>query len=235
MIRHLFSSNDNSITQTDIVMLLTPRIVRTHELTPEDVSPIHIGTAQNMGISGPPPLIAPIKRPTAETAPESDLEGTHRPDPDADNSAERFLPDLASLYDANVNIAGSDAQIVATGGPYTVPVSISGASQVAALSLNLIFDPSVVRVQTIKEGNFMHQGDADVTFAQNVDTDQGRIELALTRTGDLPGASGSGVLAEIVFKPVAPGSATLSPSGLGLTSGGVPLTLDFSSTTVNVR
>ena len=46
-------------TQTDIVMLLTPHIVRTHELTAEDLSPIYIGTQQNLGLGGPPPLIAP--------------------------------------------------------------------------------------------------------------------------------------------------------------------------------
>ncbi len=39
-------------------MLLTPRIVRTHELTLPDVSPIFIGTQQNLGLGGPPPLIA---------------------------------------------------------------------------------------------------------------------------------------------------------------------------------
>src|SRR6185436_6061733 len=34
IIKQLFSSNDQNVQQTDIVMLLTPRIVRTHELTP---------------------------------------------------------------------------------------------------------------------------------------------------------------------------------------------------------
>ena len=53
------SSNDNSISQTDIVMLLTPHIVRTHELRQQDVNPIYIGTQQNLGLGGPPPLIAP--------------------------------------------------------------------------------------------------------------------------------------------------------------------------------
>ena len=45
--------------QTDIVMLLTPHIVRTHELRQQDVNPIYIGTQQNFGLGGPPPLIAP--------------------------------------------------------------------------------------------------------------------------------------------------------------------------------
>ena len=38
-------------------MLLTPRIVRGHELTQQDVSPIHIGTQGNIGATGPPPRI----------------------------------------------------------------------------------------------------------------------------------------------------------------------------------
>ena len=53
------SNNDQQISQTDIVMLLTPHIVRTHELTAEDLAPIYIGTQQNLGLGGPPPLIAP--------------------------------------------------------------------------------------------------------------------------------------------------------------------------------
>ena len=57
--KQFLSDNDQSIEQTDIVMLLTPHIVRTHELTAEDLSPIYIGTQQNLGLGGPPPLIAP--------------------------------------------------------------------------------------------------------------------------------------------------------------------------------
>jgi general secretion pathway protein D len=56
--RQLFTSNDLSSGQTDIVILLTPRIVRTHELTQEDVNPVYIGSQQNLGLTGPPPLIA---------------------------------------------------------------------------------------------------------------------------------------------------------------------------------
>ena len=68
ILKQLFSANDNSIAQTDVVMLLTPRIVRTHELTAKDLSPIYIGTQQNFGLSGPPPLIAPPATPVAEPA-----------------------------------------------------------------------------------------------------------------------------------------------------------------------
>jgi hypothetical protein len=59
VLRTLFGSTSDEINQSDIVMLLTPHIVRTHELTVEDLSSIYIGTQQNVGLGGPPPLIAP--------------------------------------------------------------------------------------------------------------------------------------------------------------------------------
>ena len=57
IVKQLFSANDSTIKQTDIVMLLTPRIIRTHDLTARDLSPIYIGTQSNMSLTGPPPTI----------------------------------------------------------------------------------------------------------------------------------------------------------------------------------
>jgi general secretion pathway protein D len=69
--RQLFTSNDISKGQTDIVILLTPRIIRTHELTQRDIDPLYIGSQQNLGIGGPPPLIAapPVAEPPPATPP----------------------------------------------------------------------------------------------------------------------------------------------------------------------
>jgi general secretion pathway protein D len=58
ILKQLFSNNENSISQTDIVMLLTPHIIRTSEITEADLKPIYIGSQGNLGIGGPPPLIA---------------------------------------------------------------------------------------------------------------------------------------------------------------------------------
>jgi general secretion pathway protein D len=57
ILKQLFSSNDQTIQQTDIVMLLTPHIVRAPEITETDLKPLYIGTQNSLGIGGPPPLI----------------------------------------------------------------------------------------------------------------------------------------------------------------------------------
>ncbi len=56
ILQQLFADNDSNIRQTDIVMLLTPRIVRSHQLSASDLSPIYIGTQANMAVGGPPPI-----------------------------------------------------------------------------------------------------------------------------------------------------------------------------------
>jgi len=69
ILRDLFASNDKEIVQTDIVMLLTPHIVRTHGLTQKDFSPVFVGTQGNLGLAGAPPLIQPPAETAAPRAP----------------------------------------------------------------------------------------------------------------------------------------------------------------------
>ena len=65
VLKQLFSNNDESITQTDVVMLLTPHIVRGPNITESDLRPIYIGSQQTFGINGTPPLLAPPPEPAA--------------------------------------------------------------------------------------------------------------------------------------------------------------------------
>jgi general secretion pathway protein D len=57
-LRQVFSKNSQTRSQIDLIMLLTPHIVRTSEITESDLRPIYIGSQQNLGLGGPPPLIA---------------------------------------------------------------------------------------------------------------------------------------------------------------------------------
>src|SRR4029079_9042898 len=62
LLKQLFSNNDETIAQTDIVMLLTPHIVRAPEITLADLKPLFIGTQNSLGIGG---AAAPLRRPAA--------------------------------------------------------------------------------------------------------------------------------------------------------------------------
>jgi hypothetical protein len=52
VLQQLFSQNDEAITQTDVIMLLTPHVVRGPEITEADLRPIFIGSQQNLALGG---------------------------------------------------------------------------------------------------------------------------------------------------------------------------------------
>ena len=122
------------------------------------------------------------------------------------------------------------------GGPYTVPVSISGASRLSTVSLSITYNPALLRVRSVQEGTFMRQGGAAPAFTNQVDSTTGRIDIAITRPGDQTGAVGSGVLAAILFEPVATGGASVNVAGVGTVAGtGAAAALQFAPAAVVIK
>jgi type II secretory pathway component GspD/PulD (secretin) len=293
VLRSLFGQTSDEVNQSDIVMLLTPHIVRTHELTVSDLSSIYIGTQQNVGLGGPPPLIAPqpVETPDARgaagaaavpsapgapvgapvTAPvpgflsppagtpsnppspsatppagaatvpspgaaPSTPPGVVPPrDPNAPPSAVPGLPEPPTATPAQVIVTPPGTEFRVAGGPYTVPVSVNNASRLSLVTLTVTFNPNILRVRDAKDGTFMRQGGITTTFTPRIDAAAGRVDIAITRTGDRAGASGAGLLAALLFDAVGPGSSTIQVSGVASTPEGAPVPLQFTPVTVTVR
>ena len=238
LIKQLFSSNDTSVAQSDLVMLLTPRIVRTQELTPQDLAPIYIGTSTNLGLSGPTPAINPqgelpaIQDPAAPPVPgAAALPAAPLAAPPAPTGPQGAAPG------SPVATTASGGQIVMSvpspdfrvgGGPYTVPISITNASQLSNVSLTITFNPAVIRVRTVQEGTFMRAGGVNAAFTQQADSARGRVDIAIVRTGDVTGVAGSGMLAALLLEAIAPGPANLAVTATATAPGGGQVGLQYA-------
>ena len=294
VLRSLFGQTTDEISQTDIVMLLTPHIVRTHELTVDDLAPIFIGTQSNVGLAGPPPLImqppepapepgaaaAQPSLPTTTLVPGAAQPGvpgppvaaapgvpptqpppppgtspvptlvtplpsqpavttppgattTAPPGPARDVPAPATPAPAAGVAQVVVSVPGTEFRV--GGGPYTVPLSVSNASRLSVLTLTVTYNPSVLRVRSVQEGSFMTQGGVKAAFSQRADAASGRVDIAVTRTGDQIGASGTGLLAAILFDAVGPGSSMVQISGMASAPDNSQVPLVFGSATVTVR
>ena len=121
------------------------------------------------------------------------------------------------------------------GGPYTVPIAIGNASRLSLMSVSLTYNPALVRVRSVQEGPFFRQGGATQAFNQQNDANAGRVDISVTRTGDQTGASGTGLLAALVFDAVAPGTATFTLTGVAATADGRTVPVTFIPATVTVR
>ena len=262
VIRELFAANNRTVSQTDIVMLLTPRIVRTHELTPDDLGPLFIGTQNNLGLTGPPPLIAvnePAGAPAGAPAPAAAAAAAPvavpapAPAPAAVAPAPvggvptgiAVLPPGSSAVPGTTSVAAAavPSQRAASGqivlsppssefrvgsGPYNVPITITGASQISNVAVTITYNPAVLRIRAVAEGSFMRAGGVNATFTQSPDAANGRVDIAIVRAGDMTGVAGTGLLAALVFEPVTAGQANLTVTATATAPGGAPVPLQFA-------
>jgi len=256
VVKELFAANDKTISQTDIVMLLTPRIIRTHEYTAEDLNPINVGTNQNFGLTGPPPLIeAPPEQapaPPAPAAPAVPPQGIPVPTvpqggapgqvttpapqaaaPQRDITKPATPTALAPAAQVSLTAPAGDVRVA--GGPYMVPVFISGVSQLSTMTVSVTFNPAALRVRQIQEGSFLRQGGVTVTFNNKTDANIGRVDLTFTRVGDVVGASGSGLLASIMFDAVGTGTSQMNVNGTATDPRGSTIPVQFMPISIVVR
>jgi type II secretory pathway component GspD/PulD (secretin) len=264
VIKQLFSANDTAIQQSDVVMLLTPRIVRSRELTASDLGPIYIGTQSNLGLSGPPPLIGatpepapgaataapapplaapgqgpvPAPAPVPSTAPAPAAPETAAPPPGAANANPlapppgAAVPGPTSVSAGQVVISVPGPEFRLGGGPYLVPISITNAAQLSGVTLTVTYNPAVLRLVNVQEGSFMRAGGVNASFTQQPDPVAGRVDIAVVRRGDVTGVAGTGLLAGLLFEPVAAGPANLSVTGSASGPNGSPVSLQFSAVPV---
>ena len=78
VLKQLFSGNDESITQTDIIMLLTPHIVRGPDITEADLRPIYIGSQQTFSARRPAAAAARRPEPAAPPRPRQRRQARRR-------------------------------------------------------------------------------------------------------------------------------------------------------------
>jgi type II secretory pathway component GspD/PulD (secretin) len=306
IIKDLFSANESQVSQTDIVMLLTPHIIRSQGITERNLQSIYIGSAQNPVLGGSPPLLAttgdttgapatpaaqqappittqpygspgaalvggaPVGRPTSQGTPvvppgASPIPGTmmmppaqpaaqapvqaapapvqgaqpaaampagtaaSQPAPAGQPAAAEQVPGMNQVV---VAVPGADWRVGQ--GPYTVALSGANLGRVSTISLTLTYNPTAVRIRSLQEGSFMRMGVPSTAFAHQEDQASGRIDLTITRSGDVIGASGSGTLAAVIFEAVAPGAVNFRVSGVASGPGGT-VPLQFTPAAVTVK
>lgn len=275
VLRSIFGNSDRQIDQTDIVMIITPHIVRGHEMTADDLKPMYVGTQQNVTSGGAPVLISPealaaASAPSGNTVAGGPATGAPAPSVPANapapgqgqemppvvpstpqGAAPRALPIQpvpspgagapAPARSSGLRItvvppaAGPEGSLPAGGGPFTMPIQIADAADVATIALSITYDPAVVRAPTVTQGSFMMMGGVMVTFVPSVNAAAGRIDIALSRPSARTGASGSGLLAAISFTAGAAGSTEFTVTGVATTPAGQSIPMQFAPARVAVR
>jgi general secretion pathway protein D len=202
ILKHLFSDDNRSSDDDEILMILTPHIVRMPEWTKSNLKASYAGSETNVQ----------TKRASQMRAPQ--------PPPAATQPANVQVPAAQTNAQAprNSDQSGKPAQIrfeprnlsLKTGQTMTVGVVVDNVSDLFSIPFLLQYNPAVISVEEVRHGGFLQAGDQEIAIVQKVDNEHGQAIISATRQPNTAGASGTGTIIGIVIKGLAPGTGTLS-------------------------
>jgi general secretion pathway protein D len=122
------------------------------------------------------------------------------------------------------------------GGPFTANLVMQNATDLFAAPMQIKFDPKVLRLDDVVQGNLLSSDGQQVTFTKNILNDTGEATVALNRFSGNGGVTGSGTLVTLSFTTVGRGATNVSIPGFApANSQGQALSSSSPLLTVNVR
>ena len=245
IIGSLFGNNQNRTDDQEVIISLTPRIVRAPKVTEDDLIPLPVGTqavpkvqGATPGLFGPQPE-AETPEPAAATTPTlpsvapgaAEAEATRtstRASPPGSSPTGSFPPPAAAAAAPGAAEAGAVSVLlsppevaVRAGQTGSVAVVVVGAQELEWVELVVTWDPGLAEITEVKPGSLLTLDGAPVAAARTLES--GRARVRFTRS---TGASGSGAVAALTVRGLVPGSGTLTLESVaaGKAGAAVPLT-----------
>ncbi|MFQ5776399.1 MAG: cohesin domain-containing protein [Terriglobia bacterium] len=201
-LRYLFSSERKEEMENEVLIALTPRLVRVPAITPENLRALAVGTDEKVSLprsNGPLPPEA--EAPPAPTAP---LPPTPPGETQPDSSS-------APAVQGPAEIGFQPPQTrVATGERVAVNIVLKNVQNLFAVPFALRFDPAVVELAEVHHGGFLGGGKQPAALVHRVDKETGTAFISLSRPPASGGISGDGALVTLVFRGLAPGRTQLT-------------------------
>jgi general secretion pathway protein D len=198
-LKYIFGQEHKTRDQAEVIIMLTPHIVRMPEITVNDLRGMIVGSETNLRArpnygSPTPPPVAPQPRPQAAVPPVP----TAAPPPTTATVA----------FAAPVTLAAS--------GTTAVDVSINGPN-IVGTDLTLTFDPAAFTIKDVHDGGFLSRDGQVIALVHNIDNTKGTATVSLERSPTAPAVSGTGKLLTLSLEP----GAKKGPSQLRVTQFGV--------------
>jgi len=243
LIKYLFSQETKNRVEAEIIIVITPHIVRLPDFQDSDleslaimgsgISPRFIGKPVQLGNTkgaDSKPAAASATSPPAAVQPTSPAPAVPPP-----STAQQPVESLPVPRLASVKLAASSAE-VSVGGKLTVAVSVENVQDASAAIFAITFSPKALKLVAVQDGGFLSQGGQPSSMTPRIENDNGTATVSITRPAGSPGVSGSGVLANLQFEATGPGitSITFSQASVADTSQ-TPRPTSSSGTQVTVK
>ncbi|MBC3935638.1 general secretion pathway protein GspD [Undibacterium sp. CY7W] len=219
----LFGGNTDDNQKTEIILSITPRIVRNIQRPEASLSEFQAGTDSSFrnrpdsnnssAANAASPLNTNDASKKSGTSPENanKSQATSQPNNGMPNVQGQFLNQVNTGTNTNpqypnIGIVSSNPPKLQWQGPgnikvgdnFSVQLNIQSDQGILNIPLTITYDSKLLQVNDVIEGDFLKQGNAQTTFMSRIDQN-GQIIVSDTRNGDV-GAVTQGTLLSVNFK-----------------------------------
>jgi general secretion pathway protein D len=217
LLGRLFGGKNDQTAKSEIILSITPRLIRNARRPDFALAEFDSGSENMVKISEE--LVFATTTDSKDAVPTlTDSEPT---DPSVSDVAPSIQPTNAALASVpqhtELHLQGPTQ--VKMGQTFTILLNIQPGEPVSGIPLALTFNPGVLEVISVTEGDFLKQGNGATDFSQRIDRNSGQIFASVIRS-DKGGAAKPGNVIAIEFKAISPANAapikvtTVAPSNI---------------------
>jgi general secretion pathway protein D len=219
VMRYLFSADNTEIQEDEVLIVLTPHIVRMPDWNKANLRAMFSGTDTFVGAkrelevraptANPNPQMTPPAAPAQTPAGPLVPAGAPAPAPAGQPTAPGAVPQAQGASGPQIRFEPAALNLTA-GQTATIGVVVENVTDLYSVPMLLQYNPAIISVEEVRHGGFLSGGTQEIAIVQRVDKEHGQAIISATRQPNTPGVNGSGTLLGVVVKALAPGTTNLS-------------------------
>ena len=223
--KYLFSDNRTEVQTNDILIVITPHVLKMPDITSADLRPLAAGTDTNVRVYYRDEQPQDGGGSAFATSPNSA----------APPATQTPSPAVAPTPAAQLQFNPSSATIK-PGARVTLGLNVSNVKDLYSIPLLIHYNPKVIQVEDVTNGGFLSGGTQEVAVVQRIDAQHGDVIVSATRQPNTPGVNGSGTLLGLVIRGIAPGTSPIQILQVnGRNSQQQPIPMVSGEATINVQ
>ena len=188
----LFSSQRDDSSRTELVLAITPRILRNIRQPDASQAELWVGTETNTRLrpfAARPGVKEPVAASAAPTMPSAVV--------------------AQAATSATVTLKWRAPKEVKAGEVFVLGLDLNSMQPVRGAPFQITFDKDKLALVEVQEGDYFKQGQVPTNFTQSIDAGQGRANFGILRT-PMSGTPGQGSLVNLTMRALAAGSAEVT-------------------------
>lgn len=202
LLHYLFSGEDVNNSENEVLIVVTPRLVRTRELAQERLDALSIGTDAEISLRQQDEVMAPS------------ITGSAAKDPWVEPPGVASSVDGPAEHAPTLRLRPATAS-VKPGETTNIQVQLENIEDLFSASLMFRYDPRLLSVEDVQHGDFLSGGTQEVAIIQRIDKEKGLAGIFTTRQPNTAGVSGNGILLSLVVRRLAEGPAMIEVVEMG--------------------